>query len=124
MDINNLIEILNFSNYFWQIFTPVLFSFMDIISGYIQALINHDVDSSIMRQGLLHKILIILVIIMSCVLDVSFNLSIISKFISIYIILMESTSILENLNKAGLDFGKVTDILKKKGVKNYEIKQR
>ena len=44
MDINQLIETLNFSNYFWQIFTPVLFSFIDIISGYIQALINHDVE--------------------------------------------------------------------------------
>lgn len=114
MDINNLIETLNFSNYFWQIFTPVLFSFIDIITGYIQAVINYEVDSSIMRQGLLHKILIILVIIMSCVLDVTFNLSIITKFISIYIIVMELTSILENLNKAGLDFGKVTDILKRK----------
>lgn len=114
MDINQLIETLNFSNYFWQIFTPVLFSFIDIISGYIQALINHDVDSSIMRQGLLHKILIFLVIIMSCVLDVTFSLSIITKFISIYIIVMELTSILENLKKAGLDFGKVTDILKGK----------
>lgn len=114
MDINKLIETLNFSNYFWQIFTPVLFSFIDIISGYIQAVINYNVDSSIMRQGLLHKILIILVIIMSCILDVTFNLSIILKFISIYIIVMELTSILENLNKAGLDFGKVTDILKRK----------
>ena len=114
MNINNLIETLNFSNYFWQIFTPVLFSFIDIITGYIQAVINYEVDSSIMRQGLLHKILIILVIIMSCVLDVTFNLSIITKFISIYIIVMELTSILENLNKAGLDFGKVTDILKRK----------
>lgn len=114
MDINQLIETLNFSNYFWQIFTPVLFSFIDIISGYIQALINHDVDSSIMRQGLLHKILIILVLIMSCVLDITFSLSIITKCISIYIIIMELTSILENLKKAGLDFGKVTDILKRK----------
>lgn len=114
MDINQLIETLNFSNYFWQIFTPVLFSFIDIISGYIQALINHDVDSSIMRQGLLHKILIILVIIMSCVLDVTFSLSIITKFISIYIIVMELTSILENLKKAGLDIGQITDILKRK----------
>lgn len=114
MDINQLIETLNFSNYFWQIFTPVLFSFMDIITGYIQAVINHDVDSSIMRQGLLHKILLVLVIIMSYVLDVTFSLSIISKFISIYIIIMELTSILENLKNAGLDFGKVTDILKGK----------
>ena len=114
MDINQLIETLNFSNYFWQIFTPVLFSFIDIISGYIQAIINHNVDSSIMREGLLHKILIILIILMACVTDVTFNLSIVTKFISIYIIIMEVTSILENLNKAGLDFGKVTDILKRK----------
>ena len=111
MDIENIMETLNFSNYFWQIFTPILFSFMDIITGYIQALINKDVDSSIMREGLLHKILIIL---MSCVIDVTFNLSIVVKFISIYIIIMEITSILENLNKAGLNIGKITDILKRK----------
>lgn len=114
MDIENIMETLNFSNYFWQIFTPILFSFMDIITGYIQALINKNVDSSIMREGLLHKILIILIILMSCVIDVTFNLPIVTKFISIYIIIMEITSILENLNKAGLNIGKITDILKRK----------
>ena len=114
MDIENIMETLNFSNYFWQIFTPILFSFLDIITGYIQALINKNVDSSVMRVGLLHKILIIIIILMSCVIDVTFNLSIVTKFISIYIIIMEITSILENLNKAGLNIGKITDILKRK----------
>lgn len=114
MNIENIVNTLNFSNYFWQIFTPILFSFFDIMTGYIQALINKDVDSSVMRVGLLHKILLILVIIGSCVIDVTFNLSVITKFVSIYIIIMEITSILENLNKAGLNFGKITEILKRK----------
>ena len=63
MDIKELVEILNFSNIGWQILTPVIFSLFDIITGVIQAIINHDLDSTKMRSGLLHKVLIIIVIL-------------------------------------------------------------
>ena len=115
MELNEIIEILDFSSILWQILTPIIFSLSDVLTGFIQAVINNNLDSKTMRQGLLHKCLIILVVILSFVVDRTFNLPIVSKVVCIYIIVMETISIFENLTKAGLDFGRLTDILKIKG---------
>lgn len=115
MELNEIIETLNFSSILWQILTPIIFSLSDVITGFIQAIINNNLDSKIMRQGLLHKCLIILVVILSFVVDKTFNLPLISKIVCIYVIVMETISIFENLTKAGLNFGKLTDLLKIKG---------
>lgn len=117
MDIQNIIQNLDFSSVGWMIATPIIFSIFDIITGFIQAVINKDVQSSKMRVGLLHKILICIVLVSGFVVGLSFNLPIISKFISAYIVVMEIISILENLKKAGLDFSVFLDFFKltKKG---------
>lgn len=112
MDIKELVEILNFSNIGWQILTPAIFSLFDIITGVIQAIINHDLDSTKMRSGLLHKVLIIIVILMSFIIDITFSLNFVSKVACIYVIFMECTSILENLKKAGIEIGSLTEIIK------------
>lgn len=115
MELNEIIKTLDFSSILWQVLTPIIFSLSDVLTGFIQAIINNKLDSKIMRQGLLHKILIILVVILSFVVDRTFNLPIISKIVCIYVIIMETISIFENLTKAGLNFGKLTDLLKIKG---------
>lgn len=115
MELNEIIETLDFSSILWQILTPIIFSLSDVLTGFIQAVINNNLDSKIMRQGLLHKVLIILLVILSFVVDKAFNLPIVSKIVCIYIIIMETISIFENLTKAGLNFGKLTDLLKIKG---------
>ena len=115
MELNEIIETLDFSSILWQILTPIIFSLSDVLTGFIQAVINNNLDSKIMRQGLLHKVLIILLVILSFVVDKTFNLPIVSKIVCIYIIVMETISIFENLTKAGLNFGKLTDLLKIKG---------
>lgn len=120
MDIYELINTLNFSNIIWQILAPIIFSFADIVTGYIQAVINHDVDSQKMRTGLLHKMLIIIVIILSFVIQVTFNIDYISSFVCIYVILMELVSICENLQKAGIDIGRLGDFLKDKTENNKD----
>lgn len=114
MDIQEIIQSLNFSSIIWQILTPCIFSLCDILTGFIQAIINKELDSKIMRNGLLHKILIILVILLSFIMDLTFNLGFVSKIVCCYVILMELTSILENIKKAGIDIGKLTEILKNK----------
>lgn len=114
MEIQEILQNLNFSSIAWQILAPCVFSLCDILTGFIQAVINKDVDSQIMRNGLLHKVLIIIIVLLSFVADLSFNLSFVSKIVCGYVILMETTSILENLKKSGLDIGKLTDILKNK----------
>lgn len=112
MDINELLINLNFSNIIWQIITPIIFSLADIITGFIQAVINKNVDSSKMRTGLLHKILIIFIIILSFLLDITFSLTFVSKTVCVYVIIMELMSIAENITKAGIDIGKLANLLK------------
>lgn len=112
MELYELFNNLNFSSILWQILTPLLFSLADIITGFIQAVINNDINSSKMRVGLLHKILIILVIILSFLIDVTFSIPFISKVVCFYVIVMELISILENISKAGIDLGKLKDLIK------------
>lgn len=114
MDIGILVEQLNFSNIIWQIATPLIFSLLDIVTGYIQAIINKNVDSQKMRTGLLHKVLIIIILIASFIIQFAFNIKYISSFVCVYIVLMEASSILENLKKAGVDLGKLGNIIKQK----------
>ena len=122
-DIKVIIETLQFSNVLWQILTPILFSIADIITGFVQAVINNNVDTTKMRTGLWHKFLIVLVLCLSILLDVTFNLHFCSKAVSIYIIVMELLSICENLTKAGIKMGKLSDILQvSKGDEENEVK--
>ena len=114
MDYVGIIDKLNFSNIIWQVMTPLIFSFVDIVTGYIQAWINKNIDSQKMRVGLLHKVLIILVIVLSFVIQFAFNIKYISGFVCIYVVLMEIVSIFENLKKAGIDLGKLGELLKDK----------
>lgn len=110
----DLLQTLTFSNIIWQVITPLIFSGLDILTGYIQALINKNVDSKIMREGLLHKCLLIVAIIIGYVVEYAFGIGAVAQVITVYICLMEIMSILENLKKAGLDLGKLGDILKNK----------
>lgn len=115
MEIQEIINSLNFSNFIWQLITPLIFSLFDIITGYIQAIINNNIDSKVMRTGLLHKVLIMLIIAGSFIFDKTFNLNVVSKVICIYVIIMEIVSIFENIKKAGIDIGKLGNFLKTKG---------
>lgn len=114
MEIFDIIKDLNFSNIMWQILTPLIFSLADIITGYIQAIINKNLDSQKMRTGLLHKVLIIIIIILSFIIQYAFSIKYVSSVVCIYVFVMEIVSILENLKKAGIDIGKLGNILKDK----------
>ena len=109
-----LMQTLSFSNIVWQVITPLIFSGLDILTGYIQAVINKNVDSKVMREGLLHKCLLIVAIIIGYVVEYAFGLSAVSSVITIYICVMELMSIAENLKKAGVDLKIFGDILKNK----------
>lgn len=109
-----LIHTLTFSNIIWQVITPLIFSGLDILTGYVQAVINKNVDSQIMREGLLHKCLLIIAILIGYIVEYAFGLSAVSGVITVYICLMELMSILENLKKAGVDLKVFGDILKNK----------
>ena len=67
-----------------------------------------------MREGLLHKCLLIVAILVGYVVEYAFGLTAVAQVITVYICVMEIMSILENLQKAGLNLGKLGDILKNK----------
>lgn len=118
MELSQLMESLDFSSKIWIILTPLIMMLLDIITGYVQALINKEVKSYIMRIGILHKICLIVVMVISHLLDYAFNFHTIAKVVSIYLVVMEITSIFENLKKAGVDLGKLLDFFKT----NKEVK--
>ena len=120
MNIEQIINSLNFTTIFWQAGATLIFMVADIVTGLIQAIINKNLDSQKMREGILRKSLLILIVLLSFVAQYSFNISVISKIVCIYIILMEVISIFENLKKAGIDLGKLGEILKIKS-DNEEI---
>lgn len=108
----NLIYQLKFANEIWQIIIPLIFMCADFITGFIQSLINGTTSSKIMRKGLLHKILLIIIIILSFLLQYGLNIPLISNFVCIYLVIMELTSILENIKKAGINLGILENIIK------------
>ena len=110
----DLVQTLSFTSVAWQIITPLIFSGLDILTGYIQAVINKTVDSKIMREGLLHKCLLIVAILIGYVIEYAFGIKAVAQVITVYICVMEVMSILENVKKAGVDLGKLGDILKNK----------
>lgn len=91
----------------WVIGLALVMMLFDIISGFIQAAINGELDSTKMRQGLCHKALLILLICMAFVIqtatthigDTGWGFPIVLPC-CIYIVVMELTSIIENVAKA------------------------
>lgn len=113
MDLMEIVNSLNFSNIAWQIITPLLFNLGDIVTGYIKAVITNSVSSSVMRQGLLHKCAMTLCLLLGFILQFAFGLTIVSKVIAIYIIIMEIVSIYENLKDMGIKFIDIKNLFKK-----------
>lgn len=106
------IQNLDFTNTFWQVGTTLFFMLGDIISGVVSAIILKNLDSQKMREGLLRKVLLILIVLLGFVVGGAFKITFVSKAVCIYIIVMETISILENVKKAGVDLGKLGELLK------------
>lgn len=122
MNINDLIQNLQFVNIFWELITPLIFMLADVITGIIQAVINKNLDSKVMREGLLRKAILVVILILSVTLEKAFGMQVISKIVSIYLIVMEILSIAENITKAGINIPKFSELLKSPIEKEEEEK--
>ena len=86
-------------------FIVLIFISFDILFGLLQALTKQTFQSSVMRQGLFHKLGEILCYLFGVVCDATLPMiNILVPFslasaITIYIVIMEIGSILENLSK-------------------------
>ena len=94
----------------WAAGTAFVFMLLDCVSGFLQALVNNDVQSSKMREGVIHKASMALVIVAVIALEVASahvaGLSIDGLGtvpVCCVIVLMELVSIWENTCKANPD---------------------
>ena len=111
-NLEQIVNTLNFASLGWQIGATLVFILSDIISGVISALIQKNLDSQKMREGLLRKILLIIVVILGFIIEYAFKMPYVSKVVCIYIVVMETISIMENMQKAGIELGRLGDLLK------------
>lgn len=82
------------------------FIVLDVITGYGQALANHTVESKKMKSGFWHKLALIFAMLLASFIDVATSVEIelgfdapIFEVMCGYVVLMELTSILENIAK-------------------------
>ena len=90
----------------------LLFILFDIITGLIKSLAGHCYESSVMRQGLFHKLGEIVCFIFGVVCDiflpylgVALPVSI-AQSICVYIVIMEIGSVIENIGAINPDLAK------------------
>lgn len=97
------IKEIHFTSDVWPLLLPIILMGADVLTGWIQASVNGTWDSTKMRKGLFRKSGEIIIIVLAYVVQVAIVLPInIFMFISIYICVMETLSVIENLDQAGL----------------------
>ena len=99
------LDTVQYTHQYWIFLLPVLGAFADIVTGWIQASINATWDSTKMRKGLFRKGGELLVVVLAFVTEYALQVAAqahIATFLSIYIVIMEALSVLENLDQAGV----------------------
>ena len=105
---------IHFTAPYWELLLPCIGAGADIVTGWLQATINGTWDSTKMRRGLYRKIGEIMVVVLAWVVGVAIVLPVdIAQMAAIYILIMEGISILENLDRAGINIPILKKILKK-----------
>lgn len=98
-----VIDELHYSHTYWIFLLPLVLIASDVVSGWIQATINSTWDSTKMRKGLFRKGGEMLVVVVAWLIGIAIPLDFnIAFFFSIYIVLMETVSVIENLDLAGI----------------------
>lgn len=90
-------------NGYWLILLPVLLMGLDVLTGFIRALKDHELKSSKMREGFFKKIGTL--ILLSTVLLIVYVTNIpktILVFTSIYVCVTEIISLEENIRSLGV----------------------
>lgn len=113
--LNELIQ--NISDVKFYAILPVIFIFMDILTGWIKALKNKKANSSVGRDGFCKKLGWLSAIALGYVFYFFLNTNIVLIGTAVSCILTELTSILENLSELGVDipFSDFFEKIKKKG---------
>lgn len=88
----------------WSILLACVMMCADVVVGFIQAAINNQLSSTKMRQGLLHKVLILILIFVCLAIEIGIGHTVKLPYdiptcgvVCGYVIIMELISILENI---------------------------
>ena len=103
--LDTALDTVQYTHQYWIFLLPVLGAMADIITGWIQASINATWDSTKMRKGLFRKGGELLVVVLAFVTEYALQVAAqahVATFLSIYIVIMEALSVLENLDQAGV----------------------
>ncbi len=108
METINIIKQLHFSNALWILFLPLALMGIDIVTGLINAIFKEkNFESSVMRSGLVKKAGEIAILLLGILFTHGMTLpDYLMKAVSLYLIIMELMSILENLDKMGVPLPK------------------
>lgn len=103
MDFMQVFRNFQFRNEFWCLVLPIFLMAFDILTGFINAWSKREVMSSKLRTGLSKKVGEIAILVIGELFSFAMKLPAeVMTFISVYIILMELISIIENLDKLGV----------------------
>lgn len=95
----------------WSIIMACLMMLADIAVGFVGAAVRHDINSTKMREGIGHKVMVLVLIAVAYLLGVGLrHVSGISaeipstEVVCWYVVVMELASILENVSLAWPEF--------------------
>lgn len=125
MSLQDVAGMIHFDHAWKIIIVPLVLMGFDILTGFINAWRRKRISSSKLRSGIANKFGEMLIIIVSLFLQYSLGMpEEICTFLTIYIIIMECISILENCEKLGVKVPSwLTDKLKsiaEEGEKNVK----
>lgn len=107
MELLNLMSKIKFINEFVFYLVPLIFMLCDIVTGLAKAYVQKNIISSKMRSGIIKKCGEMMIIVLTAVVVYSVQWSHrIIAVVSVYMILMEIISIMENLDEIGVPIPK------------------
>lgn len=120
MELNQIIESIEWTNIMWAILSPLILIVLDVLTGVVKAWRNNDFDSSKMRAGLSKKFGEIVYILVGILTKFAIGTNVIVYFLVGYICFMEISSLLENCDELGVPIpeklkDKLNNIDKKSG---------
>lgn len=102
MELNQIIESIEWTNIMWAILSPLILIVLDVLTGVVKAWRNNDFDSSKMRAGLSKKFGEIVYILVGILTKFAIGTNVIVYFLVGYICFMEISSLLENCDELGV----------------------
>lgn len=90
----------------WGIALACVMMLADVLVGFITAAINNEISSTKMRQGLLHKVLMLVLIVVCLAIELAIGHTVelpydipTCEVVCSYIVVMELMSVLENIGR-------------------------